>query len=61
MFFVFETHWTATAGLSKITGLTIASDPESPIVYLKLDKSTGSMKDDLSLLEDIADRVSNAV
>ncbi|KAF7817478.1 long chain base biosynthesis protein 1 [Senna tora] len=44
-------------GLSKIKGFTIASNPLSPIVYLQLEKSTGSMKDDLCLLEDIAERV----
>ncbi|KAK4274669.1 hypothetical protein QN277_017859 [Acacia crassicarpa] len=44
-------------GLSNITGLTIGSNPESPIVYLRLEKSTGSTKDDMSLLEDIANRV----
>ncbi|CAJ1973415.1 unnamed protein product [Sphenostylis stenocarpa] len=43
--------------LSKIPGFTIASNPESPIVYLRLEKSTGSMQDDLHLLEDIATRV----
>lgn len=44
-------------GLSKIPGFTIASHPESPIVYLRLEKSTGSMKDDLHLLENIAEHV----
>ncbi|CAJ1972716.1 unnamed protein product [Sphenostylis stenocarpa] len=44
-------------GLSEIPGITIASNPESPIVYLRLEKSTGSMKDDLRLLENIAERV----
>ncbi|KAE9586203.1 putative serine C-palmitoyltransferase [Lupinus albus] len=44
----------ATSGLSNITGFTIASNPESPIVYLRLEKSTGSTKDDLRLLENIA-------
>ncbi|KAK7291091.1 hypothetical protein RIF29_05978 [Crotalaria pallida] len=44
-------------GLSGITGFTIASNPESPIVYLRLEKSTGSAKDDLRLLENIAERV----
>ncbi|TKY75036.1 Long chain base biosynthesis protein 1 [Spatholobus suberectus] len=44
-------------GLSKMSGFTIASNPESPIVYLRLEKSTGSMQDDLHLLEDIAERV----
>ncbi|MBA0641624.1 hypothetical protein Goklo_026156 [Gossypium klotzschianum] len=34
----------------------IASNPESPIVFLVLEKSTGSVKSDLQLLEDIADR-----
>ncbi|KAJ0096978.1 hypothetical protein Patl1_28195 [Pistacia atlantica] len=43
-------------GLSDIRGLTIASNPESPIVFLRLEKSTGSQKNDLVLLEDIADR-----
>lgn len=42
-------------GLSDIHGLSIASNPESPIVFLILEKSTGSMKNDLQLLEDIAD------
>jgi len=51
----------ATAGLSKIPGFTIASHPESPIVYLILKNSTGSLKDDLHLLENIAERVRNAV
>lgn len=50
-------YW-ATAGLSDIHGLSIASNPESPIVFLILEKSTGSMKNDLQLLEDIADWVS---
>ncbi|KAE8010125.1 hypothetical protein FH972_006516 [Carpinus fangiana] len=44
-------------GLSDISGLSIASNVESPIVFLKLEKSTDSMKNDLILLEDIADRV----
>ncbi|KAH7523657.1 hypothetical protein FEM48_Zijuj06G0035200 [Ziziphus jujuba var. spinosa] len=44
-------------GLSGITGLSMASNPESPIVFLKLDKSTGSVKTDLHLLEDITDRM----
>lgn len=47
-----------TAGLSKIKGFKVASNQESPIVYLRLEKSTGSMKDDMCLLEDIAERVS---
>ncbi|KAI4296083.1 hypothetical protein L6164_036072 [Bauhinia variegata] len=44
-------------GLSDIPGLKIVSNSETPIVYLRLEKSTGSMKDDLQLLEDIAQRV----
>lgn len=44
-------------GLSEIHGLEIASDPQSPIVFLRLKKSSGSSKSDLQLLEDIADRV----
>ena len=47
------------AGLSNIQGLSIASNPESPIVFLKLEMPTGSAKDDLKLLEAIADRVRN--
>ncbi|XP_057976663.1 long chain base biosynthesis protein 1 [Malania oleifera] len=43
--------------LSNIPGLSIASDPRSPIVFLRLVKPTGSLKNDLHLLEDIADRV----
>ncbi|KAJ4715074.1 long chain base biosynthesis protein 1-like [Melia azedarach] len=43
-------------GLSDVRGLSIASNPESPIVFLRLEKSTGSVKNDLRLLEDIADR-----
>ncbi|KAJ6687696.1 CLASS II AMINOTRANSFERASE/8-AMINO-7-OXONONANOATE SYNTHASE [Salix koriyanagi] len=42
-------------GLSNIQGLSIASNPESPIVFLKLEMSTDSAKDDLKLLEAIAD------
>ncbi|KAE8670503.1 Long chain base biosynthesis protein 1a [Hibiscus syriacus] len=41
-------------GLSDIQGISIASNPESPIVFLVLEKSTGSVKSDLQLLEDIA-------
>ncbi|KAJ6375922.1 hypothetical protein OIU77_000815 [Salix suchowensis] len=43
-------------GLSNIQGLSLTSDPKSPIVFLKLEKSTGSTKDDLKLLQAIADR-----
>ncbi|KAK3025870.1 hypothetical protein RJ639_042299 [Escallonia herrerae] len=49
-----EVKW--MAGLSDVRGLEIASDPQSPIVFLKLKRSTGSSSD-LELLEDIADRV----
>lgn len=48
----------AIAGLSDIQGLEIASDIQSPIVFLRLKKSTGSSKSDLQLLEDVAARVS---
>ncbi|POO03437.1 Glycine dehydrogenase (decarboxylating) [Trema orientale] len=44
-------------GLSGIAGLSIASNPDSPIVFLKLEKSTGSLKANMDLLQDIADRV----
>ncbi|BBG95212.1 long-chain base1 [Prunus dulcis] len=40
-----------------ILGLSLASNPESPIVFLRLEKSTGSVKSDLQLLEDISDRL----
>ncbi|XP_010934071.1 long chain base biosynthesis protein 1b [Elaeis guineensis] len=44
-------------GLADVPGLTITSHPLSPIVFLKLKKSTGSAKTDLQLLDTIADRV----
>ncbi|KAL1822703.1 hypothetical protein ACET3Z_009481 [Daucus carota] len=44
-------------GLSDIRGLEIASDKESPIVYLRLRKSTGSLKSDQQLLEDVVERL----
>ncbi|KAI3446900.1 hypothetical protein Pfo_003565 [Paulownia fortunei] len=44
-------------GLSDIQVLEIVSDIQSPIVFLKLKNSTGSLKGDLHVLEDIADRV----
>ncbi|XAR60213.1 Serine C-palmitoyltransferase [Bertholletia excelsa] len=44
-------------GLSEIQGLEIVSDAESPIVYLRLRHATSSLKEDLQLLKDIADRV----
>ncbi|KAL0726128.1 LOW QUALITY PROTEIN: hypothetical protein Bca4012_022221 [Brassica carinata] len=37
-------------------GMSLASDPESPIVFLKLEKSSGSAKEDLLLLEKMAAR-----
>ncbi|KAK3018746.1 hypothetical protein RJ639_004232, partial [Escallonia herrerae] len=47
---------TLRKGLSDIRGLEIASDPQSPIVFLKLKQSTGSSSD-LELFEHIAERV----
>ncbi|XP_022882355.1 long chain base biosynthesis protein 1b-like [Olea europaea var. sylvestris] len=44
-------------GLSDVRGLEIMSDPQSPIVFLRLRNSTGSVKGDLQILENIADRV----
>jgi serine palmitoyltransferase len=44
-------------GLSEIKGLEIASDPQSPIVFLRLEKPTGSLKNDILLLQKIADCV----
>ncbi|KAK4476913.1 hypothetical protein RD792_016079 [Penstemon davidsonii] len=44
-------------GLSDVQGLEIVSDPQSPIVFLKLKKSMGSLKADLQVLEDIADHL----
>ncbi|KAL2500701.1 Long chain base biosynthesis protein 1 [Forsythia ovata] len=44
-------------GLSDVHGLEIVSDPQSPIVFLRLRNSTGSIKGDLLVLEDIADHV----
>lgn len=45
------------AGLSDVPGLTVASNPLSPIVFLKLKNSTGSQKRDLQLLNKIVERV----
>ncbi|KAJ4981630.1 hypothetical protein NE237_032467 [Protea cynaroides] len=42
-------------GLSDLPGLSIASNPQSPLVFLKLKRTTGSFQNDLQLLEDIAD------
>jgi serine palmitoyltransferase len=36
--------------------MSLTSNRESPIVFLKLEKSSGSAKDDLLLLEKMADR-----
>ncbi|KAG2243101.1 hypothetical protein Bca52824_095057 [Brassica carinata] len=43
----------------KQNGMSLASDPESPIVFLKLEKSSGSAKEDLLLLEKMAARVNS--
>ncbi|KAG7020591.1 Long chain base biosynthesis protein 1, partial [Cucurbita argyrosperma subsp. argyrosperma] len=43
-------------GLSDIPGLKLGSNQESPIVFLLLEKSTGSIQIDLQLLENIAER-----
>lgn len=43
--------------LADVPGLTVSSSPLSPIVFLKLKRSTGSPKADQQLLEDIASRV----
>ncbi|KAL6561907.1 serine palmitoyltransferase component [Orobanche gracilis] len=48
---------TLREGLSDVPGLEIVSDPESPIVFLKLKTFTGSLKGDLQVLQDIADHV----
>ena len=47
----------AFAGLSNIHGLKIVSDVKSPIVFLGLKNSTGSLKSDSQLLEHIAEQV----
>ncbi|XP_042477145.1 long chain base biosynthesis protein 1b [Macadamia integrifolia] len=44
-------------GLSDVPGMSITSNPRSPLVFLKLKRTTGSLKNDLQLLEDIADRM----
>ncbi|PSS21097.1 Long chain base biosynthesis protein [Actinidia chinensis var. chinensis] len=43
-------------GLLDIQGLEVMSDAQSPIVFLRLKNSTGSSKNDLQLLKEIADR-----
>ncbi|CAM9003211.1 unnamed protein product [Rhodiola kirilowii] len=40
-------------------GLSLTSDPLSPVVFSELKASTGSSKDDLRLLEKIADHMLN--
>ena len=47
------------AGLSGTPGLEICSHVLSPIVFLKLKKSTGSLATDLDLLETIAEQVTD--
>ncbi|CAL5381470.1 unnamed protein product [Camellia sinensis] len=49
--------WTSYLGLSNIHGLKIVSDVKSPIVFLGLKSSTGSLKSDSQLLEHIAEQV----
>lgn len=49
-----------SAELSDTAGLEISSHVLSPIVFLKLKKSTGSPASDLDLLETIAERVSSS-
>ncbi|XP_020525615.1 long chain base biosynthesis protein 1 isoform X2 [Amborella trichopoda] len=44
-------------GLLEIPGITITSHQLSPLVFLKLRKSIGSLKDDLVLLEAINDKM----
>ncbi|KAK9111398.1 hypothetical protein Scep_018917 [Stephania cephalantha] len=44
-------------GLANIEGLSIVSDPLSPLIFLKLNNSTGFFNEDLKLLETIADRM----
>lgn len=56
---LFTIHWQLHAGLVEIPGFTIASHPESPIVYLRLKKSMGSLNNDIHLLESISERVRN--
>lgn len=45
------------AELSDVPGLTITSNPLSPIVFFKLKKSTGSLRNDLLLLENVVEKV----
>ncbi|CAL5346683.1 unnamed protein product [Camellia sinensis] len=47
---------TTISGLSNIHGLKIVSDVKSPIVFLRLKNSTGSLKSDSQLLEHIAEQ-----
>ncbi|CAL5430971.1 unnamed protein product [Camellia sinensis] len=48
---------TMPRGLSNIHGLKIVSDVKSPIVFLRLKNSTGSLKSDSQLLEHIAEQI----
>ncbi|KAM0942854.1 putative serine C-palmitoyltransferase [Dioscorea sansibarensis] len=43
--------------LQELTGLILVSNPLSPIVFLKLKRSTGSTKGNMKLLDEIVERV----
>lgn len=58
--YLFKNSW-ESAGLSDMPGLKLASNQESPIVFLILEKSTGSIQNDLQVFENIAERVSNLI
>ncbi|KAL2895448.1 Long chain base biosynthesis protein 1 [Bienertia sinuspersici] len=45
------------AGLSDLQGFEIASNPHSPIVFLKLANSINTSKSDMQLLQDIVDKL----
>ncbi|TYH87074.1 hypothetical protein ES332_D01G090500v1 [Gossypium tomentosum] len=53
---ILEQNPDLTSKLKENIAILCKSNPESPIVFLVLEKSTGSVKSDLQLLEDIADR-----
>lgn len=44
-------------GLLQIPGLKVSSDPLSPLIFVQLEQSSGSLKNDLFMLQEIADRM----
>ena len=57
IYLIENSAWCRFVRYSDIPGLSVTSNPLSPIVFLKLKNSTGSFEKDLKLLEDIVNHV----